>query len=198
MDNWGNTQEKHDIVQDYLVRNGFTAAPISIWFFDVEFIAPHLRALKSGDTEAVAWLRKAFTDTAEQQFRVQAAAARAMFGRDPVHIWLIHGTPLAADCLGAILDRFAAANVEFVSLEDAMADPMNSAAVPLITTRFLNQVQKWAEVEKAPIQDCPPLAILEAIERIAPMPGLSYPEIAARVFRAISDSVDGEFIPKSY
>jgi hypothetical protein len=128
----------------------------------------------------------------------QAAAARAMSGRDPIHIWLIHGTPLAADCLDAILDRFAAADVEFVSLEEAMADPMNSAAVPLMAPRFLKQVQKWAEIRKVPIQDCPPVAMLEAIERIAPMPGFSGPEISARVFKAISDRVEGQFFAKMY
>jgi len=198
MDNWGNTPEKHASVQAYLDRHGFKAAPISIWFYDVEFLAPHWRAIKAGDADGATWLRKAFVDTAENQFRVQAAAARAMFGRDPVHIWLIHGTPLAADCLGEILDRFAAAGVVFVSLDEAMAEPLNNAPVPIITPRFLNQVQKWAEVKGLPIEDCPPRAMLEAIERVAPMPGLSGPEVSARVFKAISDQVDGEFFPKMY
>ena len=197
MDNWGNTPEKHAGVQAYLARHGFTAAPISLWFYDTEFLAPHWRALATGDTEGVARLRRAFVDTAEQQLRVQAAAARAMFGRDPAHIWLIHGTPLAADCLDAILDRFEAAGVVFVPLEEAMADPMNHEAVPIVTPRFLNQVQKWAEVKGVPIEDCPP-AILHEIDRIAPMTGHSTPEVMGRVFRAISDSVGGAFFPKMY
>jgi peptidoglycan/xylan/chitin deacetylase (PgdA/CDA1 family) len=197
MDNWGNTPEKHAGVQAYLARNGFTPAPISIWFYDTEFLAPHWRALQSGDAEGVLHLRRAFVDTAERQLRVQAAAARAMFGRDPAHIWLIHGTPLAADCLDAILDRFQAAGVQFISLEEAMADPMNAEAVPLVTPRFLNQVQKWAEVKGVGIEDCPP-AILHEIDRIAPMPGQSTPEVMGRVFRAISDSMGGEFFAKIY
>lgn len=197
MDNWGNTPEKHEGVQAYLARNNFAAAPISVWFYDTEFLAPHWRAMRSGDADGAAYLRRAFIDTAERQLRVQAAAARAMFGRDPAHIWLIHGTPLAADCLDAILERFQAAGVVFVSLEEAMADPMNAEAVPIITPRFLNQVQKWAALRNVPIEDCPP-AILEEIDRIASMPGQSTPEVMGRVFRAISDSVGGEFFPKMY
>ena len=197
MDNWCNTPEKHEGVQAYLDRNGFTAAPISIWFYDTEFLAPHWRALKAGDADGVKRVRQLFVDTAEKQLRVQAAAARAMFGRDPAHIWLIHGTPLAADCLGAILDRFAAANVTFVGLEEAMADPFNRDAVPIVTPRFLNQVQKWAALKGVAIEDCPP-AVFEEIDRISPMPGHSTPEVMGRVFRAISDRVGGEFFAKMY
>jgi hypothetical protein len=197
MDNWGNTPEKHEAVQAYLRRNGMTAAPISIWFYDTEFLAPHWRALRAGDAEGAAFLRRAFVDTAERQLRLQAAAARAMFGRDPAHVWLIHGTPLAADCLGEILDRFAAAGVRFVSLEAAMADPLNRDPVPIVTPRFLNQVLKWAALREVPVEDCPP-AILEEIERICPMPGHSTPEVMGRVFRAIAESVGGDFFPKMY
>jgi len=197
MDNWGNTPEKHEGVKAYLDRHGFTTAPISIWFYDTEFLAPHWRARKAGDAEAVRRVQRLFVDTAERQLRVQAAAARAMFGRDPAHIWLIHGTPLAADCLDAILERFQAAGVVFIPLEEAMADPFNREPVPIVTPRFLNQVQKWAALKGVPIEDCPP-AVFEEIDRIAPMPGHSTPEVMGRVFRAISDSMGGDFFPKMY
>lgn len=197
MDNWGNTPEKHEGVKAYLDRHGFTPAPISIWFYDTEFLAPHWRASKAGDTDGLKLVRRLFVETAVQQLRVQAAAARAMFGRDPAHIWLIHGTPLAADCLSEILDRFQAAGVEFISLEVAMTDPFNCDPVPIVTPRFLNQVQKWAALKGVAIEDCPP-AVFEEIDRISPMPGHSTPEVMGRVFRAISDSMEGVFIPKMY
>lgn len=197
MDNWGNTPEKHEGVKAYLDRHGFTPAPISIWFYDTEFLAPHWRATTAGDTDGLKQVRRLFVDTAERQLRVQAAAARAMFGRDPAHIWLIHGTPLAADCLDEILDRFQAAGVIFIPLEEAMADPFNREPVPIVTPRFLNQVQKWAALKGVAIEDCPP-AVFEEIDRISPMPGHSTPEVMGRVFRAISDSMEGVFIPKMY
>ncbi len=65
MDNWGNTPEKHEGVQAYLDRNGFTAAPISIWFYDTEFLAPHWRALKAGDADGVKRVRKLYFDSPE-------------------------------------------------------------------------------------------------------------------------------------
>ena len=197
MDNWGNTPEKHSAVLTYLRRQGYTPAPISIWFYDTEFLAAHWRAISRDDREGLAWLRRAFVDTAASQLRVQAAAARAMFNRDPAHIWLIHGTPLAADCLDPILDRFEAMGVTFVSLEEAMRDPMNGDPVPLITPRFLNQVQKWADVQGQSIDDCPP-SIFEQIEKISPFPGQSYTEIMTGVFKPIAERLGGEFSRKIY
>lgn len=197
MDNWGNTPEKHAGVQAYLARHGYTAAPISLWFYDVEFLAPHWRAVTRGDREAVNLLRRAFADTAVAQARAQAAAARAMFGRDPAHVWLIHGTPLAADALDEILDRFEAAGAEFISLEEALEDPMNRDPVPIVTPRFLNQVQKWAALKDQPIEDCPP-AVIEWLDTVCPMEGESTAEVMGRVFRAICDSMEGEWLAKQY
>jgi len=113
-----------------------------------------------------------------------------------IHIWLIHGTPLAADCLDAILDRFEAMGVTFISLEEAMADPMNNP-VPIITRRFLNQVQKWADVRGQSIDDCPP-AIFDQIEKISPIAGASYAEVMTGVFKPIAEQLGGEFTRELY
>jgi len=197
MDNWGDTDEKRDAVLAYLRRHNYKPAPISIWFYDIEFLAAHWRAARQDDREGLAWLRRSFVDTAADQLRVQAAAAAAMFGRQPAHIWLIHGTPLAADCLDAILDRFEAMGVTFVSLEEAMDDPMNREPVPIVTPRFLNQVQKWAELHKQPIENCPP-AIFGEIETISQAAGCSYAEIMGGVFRPIAETLGGTFTRKLY
>lgn len=197
MDNWGNTQRKFDGVSDYLARSGYTSAPISLWFYDTEFIAAHYRASVAGDASALDRLKALFVQTALDQMRHQSAAARAMFGCDPIYIWLIHATPLAAECLERILEGFLALDVEFVTLEEAMKDSFNLQPVPLITPRFLNHVQKWAAVHSMPIEDCPP-SVLQQIERIHPMPGFASPEMLARVFKAVAEEAGGQFFPKIY
>jgi hypothetical protein len=59
------------------------------------------------------------------QLQLHAATARALFDWDPIYIWLIRATPLAAGCLDEILAKFQLAGVEFVGLEEAMAGPLN-------------------------------------------------------------------------
>lgn len=197
MDNWGDTQRKYDRVEDYLIKNSYTPAPVSVWFYDTEFLIAHLRAITRGDDTALKWLRDRYVETALKQLRVQSAAARLIFGRDPVYIWLIHGTPIAADCIGRILDGFAEAGVEFVGLDQAMADPINADHAPLITPRFLNHIMKWAELRKIPIEDCPP-AILKEIDLVCPVEGMQAADVMTKVFKGISDEVGGKFFPKMY
>ncbi|WP_022720427.1 polysaccharide deacetylase family protein, partial [Rhodopseudomonas sp. B29] len=196
MDNWGNTQDKFEQVSAYLSSNKYTTAPINAWFYDTDFIAPHYRASLSKDEAALQYLRKTFIETALQQLRVQAAAARAMFGRDISYIWLIHATPLAAECIGEILEGFATGGAEFIGLDEAMSDPINGQPVPLVTHRFLNHIQKWATVRGLSIDDCPP-AIVDEIDRICPMAGLSKPEVMTKVFKGICDEVGGFWIPRT-
>ncbi|HZZ87771.1 MAG TPA: polysaccharide deacetylase family protein [Caulobacteraceae bacterium] len=189
-DMWGDTAEKRDAVLGWLTRAGYAVAPISVWFYDAQFAVAYLRALIAADADGLKWLRAAFVRNAVGQLRAQAAAARLIFGRDPAQILLIHGTAVVGDCLAATLDAFAAEGVQFVSLDEAMADPMNQAQ-PLVTPLFRNQVQKWAQAKGVPIADCPP-AILAELDAIAPLPGMGGDELMAALLHAIARSVGAE------
>ena len=98
--------------------------------------------------------------------------------------------PIAADCIGAILDGFAAMGVEFVSLEEAMADPMNQQQ-PIVTPLFRNQVQKWAQAKGVPIEDCPP-AILTELDNICPLPGMNGEEMVSVILANAARDAGGD------
>ena len=184
-DMWGDSAEKQEAVAAYLARHGYTPVPVSVGFRDSRFQAAYWRTVKRDDREGVAFLRHEFVNAALHELRQHAANARAVFGRDPVHIWLIHGTPLGGDCLDEILDRFQAAGVEFVSLDEAMADPMNAQVPPRVSPEFIHQVEKWALVHGVPVDDRAP-AILEEIEKFNPAPGESAAELRARQLASIA------------
>jgi len=109
-DMWGDTPAKRDEVLAWLGRAGYAVAPISLWFYDAQFSQAYARATIAGDETAKAWLRQACVDTAIKQMRVQHAAARLIFGRDPVHIWLIHGTPPTASAPSSMVSPHAASS----------------------------------------------------------------------------------------
>ncbi len=50
--------------------------------------------------------------------------ARRKFGRDVDHVLLLHANVLVADRLGALLDSLSARGFTFVSLEEALSDPV--------------------------------------------------------------------------
>ena len=194
MDMWGDTADKQAAVAAYLKRHGYTPVPVSVGFRDTRFHPAYWRTLKCDDREGIAYLRRAFVDTALHELRLHAANARAVYGRDPAHIWLIHGTPLGGDCLDEILDRFEAAGVQFVPLAEAMADPMNALVPPRVSPEFIHQVEKWALVHGVPVDDRPP-TILEEIERLNPAPGESAAEIRARQLASVAERLGAHITP---
>ena len=189
-DMWGDTAEKQAAVGAYLAQHGYTPVPVSVGFRDSRFMAAYWRTLQCDDREGIKFLRRAFVETAMHEMRLHAANGRAVYGRDPVHIWLIHGTPLGGDCLDEILDQFEAAGVQFVSLDEAMSDPMNALVPPRVSPEFIHQVEKWALVHGVPVDDRPP-PILEEIEKLNPMPGGSAIEIRARQQASIAAHLPG-------
>jgi peptidoglycan/xylan/chitin deacetylase (PgdA/CDA1 family) len=190
MDMWGDTPEKVETVATYLARQRYTAVPVTLGFRDTRFHPAFWRALSRDDHEGIAHLRREFINTAVHELRLHAANARAVFGRDPAHIWLIHGTPLGGDCLDAILDAFEAAGVEFISIAEAMQDPMNARVPPRVSPEFIHQVEKWALVHGVPVDDRAP-KILEEIEKLNVMPGESAAEIRARQLDLLAHHLKG-------
>lgn len=194
MDLWGDTACKCSAILDKLGDMGYTPVPVSIGFHDIRWNAAYCRVLKRGSPDEAAQLRGAYVDSALHELRVHAANARAVFGRDPIHIWLIHGTSIAADCLEEILECFRAAAVDFVSLDEAMADPMNAEIPPRVSPEFIFQVEKWALSLGVPVSDRHP-SILEEIEKLHPAPGEMQAEITLRMREHIASATGAEVRP---
>lgn len=194
MDLWGDTPCKCADVLERLEAMDYTPIPVSIGFHDIRWNAAYCRVLRRGSPAEVAALREAYVASALHELRVHAANARAVFGRDPVHIWLIHGTSIAADCLEAILDRFRDAAVEFVPLDEAMNDPMNARVPPRVSPEFIFQVEKWALALGVPVNDRHP-GILEEIEKLHPAPGEMQAEITTRMREHIAAATGARVQP---
>jgi peptidoglycan/xylan/chitin deacetylase (PgdA/CDA1 family) len=187
-DMWGDTAAKTDEVQAHLARTGYLPAPISTWFYDAQFVAPYLRATVTQDREAQRWVQDAYVETAVSQLRHQVAAARRMFGRDPIQIALVHGTPITGDTYGRVLEQYAELGAEFVTLEEALEDPVNQIVPPTVTRYFRNSTQKWAAYLGDTVEDAPP-AILDRVRAVAPVPELDERVIFGEAFDSIGRAV---------
>jgi peptidoglycan/xylan/chitin deacetylase (PgdA/CDA1 family) len=194
MDLWGDTACKCEAILGRLEDMGYIPIPVSIGFHDIRWNAAYCRVLKRGSPEEAAQMRRAYVASALHELRVHAANARAVFGRDPIHIWLIHGTSIAADCLEEILDSFRAAAVDFVSLDEAMGDPMNAEVPPRVSPEFIFQVEKWALSLGVPVSDQVP-SILDDIEKLHPAPGEMQAEITLRMREHIASATGAEIQP---
>ncbi len=189
---YGNEPEKRAEIEAYLKDKGYRSVPIDLWFYDAEFIAAQLRFAKAMDEPASIWLARRFVETALEQLQIQVALSRTLFSQEPIFIWRIHATPLAGQCLYDILAGFRAAGVVFVSLEEAMTDPLHRKVMPESRGRLLNCLQRWALHDNLAITEAPP-SILKEVEARRPMEGLASADLLTAVYRGIAEETGGTF-----
>ena len=69
-------------------------------------------------------------------------AAQQKFGRPIAHVLLVHATALNADWLGAVLDAYVEEGAEFVSLAEALDDPVYDRSDAYVGPRGLSWVYR--------------------------------------------------------
>ena len=170
MDMAGETETKHGQVEDHIRASGYQNAPITAWFSDFAWIVPYYRAVVSGDQDAQRMLRETYISSAIEQLAAHAELARKLFGQDIPLIWLIHGTTIAMDTLGAILDDFTERGVEFISLREAMTHPANFGMAPCNSEFLRNHLQRYAMAAGIPEPHLDP-ALFGQVMTAAPLAG---------------------------
>jgi hypothetical protein len=169
MDLTGSSEARRGRVEDHLRANGYRNAPITTWFGDFAFIISYHRAVATGNREAARMLRTSYVQAAMFHLANHASAGRATFGGDIPYIFLLHGSPIAMDCLPEIITRFTECGVRFVSLDHAMRDIHHRSASPAAEP-FRNHLQRYAMAAEVEMARTPP-DLVTAILDAAPMDG---------------------------
>lgn len=178
----GDTEDKTRQVQRHLTRTGYLSNPVTLWFYDAQFMAAYHRAVELSDRGAMRWLEDSLVDTAVNQVETQVAATSGALGRPASHILLIHGTSVGGATIERILRRLAESGVVFITSEEAMQDPANIIGPQLTTRQFRNTSQKYAEMAGQPIPGMPP-AILDDVERTAVIEGMAFEDLLGAAIR---------------
>jgi peptidoglycan/xylan/chitin deacetylase (PgdA/CDA1 family) len=120
----GATESRRATAMEGLRGMGYATAHVTIDNSEWILADAYGRALIRGDSgrrEAIAAIYVEHMSAALEHF---TAVAGSVAGRDVAHVLLLHANALAADHLGRVLDDFRARGVAFVSLSEALADPI--------------------------------------------------------------------------
>lgn len=140
----GNTQEKRDTVRQFLFKNGYKIAPVTVDFFEYEWNDPYVRCLNKRDEKSIAWLKKTYIEQANNALIISHALSMMLFNRDIKNVLLIHVNSITADMLDELLTAYEKQNVKFISLKDALSDEVYKINPNVVRDRaytFLNQVR---------------------------------------------------------
>ncbi|MFA6237634.1 MAG: polysaccharide deacetylase family protein [Bacteriovorax sp.] len=118
----GDTLEKRNDIRKYLSQNAYEIAQVSVDFEDWSWNEPYTRCLAKKDTKAIKWLESTYMQNALGKLEETRKITNALFKRDISHILLLHIGAFDAKMLPALIKKYKAQGVEFISLSEALKD----------------------------------------------------------------------------
>ncbi|MCW3848777.1 GDSL-type esterase/lipase family protein [Sphingomonas sp. LB-2] len=116
-------------IRTLLAANGYKVAPVTMGFDDWAYNDIYARCVAKGDTGAIAQMETWFLDGAEANIARYRAMAKTLYGHDVPYVILMHLGAFDARMMPRLLALYRKHGFRFVSLEEAMRDPVYKAEV---------------------------------------------------------------------
>ncbi|NIR44876.1 MAG: polysaccharide deacetylase family protein [Gemmatimonadetes bacterium] len=120
----GPTPERRDAVLAVLAELGYEVAHVTVDNSEYLLRRPFEAALARGDQAEMQRLSELLLRHVVAAVRHARQVARRKLGRDVDHILLLHANALVAHNLEALLDALESEGFEFISLDEALSDPV--------------------------------------------------------------------------
>jgi glyoxylase-like metal-dependent hydrolase (beta-lactamase superfamily II) len=120
----GFDEQSSQRVRAHLGEHGYQIAEVSIDFWDWDYQAPYVRCLAAKSERGVEALRSTYMARATEMLEWHRAAALDAFGRPIAHVLLLHAGAFTAELIDELLDAYEARGVVWISLDEALADPV--------------------------------------------------------------------------
>lgn len=151
----GDDAGKKRAVSEYLENNGYRIAPVTIDNQEWVYAAVYEAAVEAGDSTLVRRVAEDYLRHLEASVIFYEELSMAVFDREIPQILLLHANRLNADVLDAVMNLLAERGYRFVSLEEAVSDPVYARDDPYLGPRGLSWIQRWALDEGVDVPDEP-------------------------------------------
>lgn len=138
----GESAAKRAAAQGILAELGYRNVPVSIDNDEWRFNAEYTKALKAGEREAAARIAQEYLAHMQERTAYFQRLAMEALGGDVDHTLLIHLNRINADHLGALLAWYEEQGWSFITVEEALADPVYARAELYEGHRGLSQIER--------------------------------------------------------
>jgi hypothetical protein len=111
-------------VRSFLARAGYTIAPGTIDSRDWRFAQIHCSATARGDEPCAVFVKQAFYSLLFDTTQKAREATKQLIGRESKQILMVEASQFTADTLAETLQWYKRLGARFVSLDDALKDPL--------------------------------------------------------------------------
>jgi peptidoglycan-N-acetylglucosamine deacetylase len=150
----GNTQQKRNAIREYLAKNGYRVAEVTVDYDDWAWTDAYARCLQHHDTAKIAWLKQHVLDSAQRHLVGSDQLAKRLFGRGIDQILLVHVGEFDAITLDLILNNWRQQGVQFIALDKALSDPVYQIDPNLVSEggrTFLEQIAESRKIDIDPL-----------------------------------------------
>jgi peptidoglycan-N-acetylglucosamine deacetylase len=122
----GNTMERRRKIEAFLKGKKYIIAPVTIDPSDWKFNTDYMKAVKDGDVEKATKIGADYVNYVKEITQYFMELSERNLGRQIKHIFLIHMNQINAAYLDKILEGYQQSGWQFVSIDEALEDPVYS------------------------------------------------------------------------
>lgn len=138
--NTGPDLETKTAFEHFLAEEGYLVAPVTIDNDEYVYALAYDRAETAEDRQRIG---EDYVRYMEQMFGFYEQLSRDLLEREPAQILLLHANALNADYLDELAAMMQARGYRFVSLEEAMEDPVYDMPDAYVGRSGLSWLQRW-------------------------------------------------------
>jgi len=151
----GRDLETRRKADEFLIQRGYRIAPITLDGWDWAFAGIYEDAKKRNDTEMQQKIVKDYLAHHEASFAYSEQQSVKVVGYEPKQILLLHASNLEADHIGELLDLLRKRGYRFITLQDALSDPVYSLPDTYVGEEGTGWIDHWAITQGKVLQGAP-------------------------------------------
>jgi len=130
--------------EEFLIERGYRIAPITLDGWDWAFAGIYEDAKKRNDTALEQRVVKDYLEYHDVVFAYSEQLSVRVAGYEPKQILLLHASNLEADHIGELLDVLRKRGYRFITLQDALSDPVYSLPDTYVGEEGTGWLDHWA------------------------------------------------------
>ena len=146
----GNSKEKVDSLITFLREHNHVEAPVTMDNSDWIFAKAYDSLSSIDDNAGMQKLRTDFVQYMEQKLLFYEAQSMTILKRPIPQILILHDNSIDADCLEAILSLYEKHGYSFISMDQALQDPIYQSKDEFYKGAGISWIHRWAITMKTP------------------------------------------------
>lgn len=139
----GPTAELKEAFEAFLKSRGYKNAPVTVDNADYMFNDILHEAEMHKDTKLAEQTKREYLQFALTEFDNFEGASRKLFGREIPQIFLMHDNEINTETLDELLGLLERRGYQFVTLDEALADPAYATPDKFIGTAGISWIDRW-------------------------------------------------------